>query len=51
MDKRCWFHPEEDPLDRQLQSAELARIMATSYPRPVIFLGYVVTHPLAPKRE
>jgi uncharacterized membrane protein YuzA (DUF378 family) len=38
---------EEDPLDRELQSIELARIMASSYPRPVIFLGYVVTKPLA----
>ncbi|KDQ53108.1 hypothetical protein JAAARDRAFT_39481 [Jaapia argillacea MUCL 33604] len=36
---------EEDPLDRELQSKELARIMAASYPRPVIFLGYVVTKP------
>ncbi|KAK0495256.1 Frag1/DRAM/Sfk1 family-domain-containing protein [Armillaria luteobubalina] len=36
---------EEDPLDRELQSKELARIMASSYPRPVIFLGYVVTKP------
>lgn len=38
---------EEDPLDRELQSTELARIMASSYPRPLIFLGYVVTKPLA----
>ncbi|KAJ7274491.1 Frag1/DRAM/Sfk1 family-domain-containing protein [Mycena haematopus] len=38
---------EEDPLDRELQSSELARIMAASYPRPVIFLGYVVTKPHA----
>ncbi|KAF8893298.1 Frag1/DRAM/Sfk1 family-domain-containing protein [Mucidula mucida] len=38
---------EEDPLDRELQSTELARIMAEAYPRPVIFLGYVVTKPLA----
>lgn len=41
---------EEDPLDRELQSKELARIMATSYPRPVVFLGYVVSKPLAPRR-
>ncbi|KAF8556174.1 hypothetical protein OG21DRAFT_1409449 [Imleria badia] len=40
---------EEDPLDRELQSKELARIMAASYPRPVVFLGYVVSEPLAPK--
>ncbi|KAH7928277.1 hypothetical protein BV22DRAFT_1083401 [Leucogyrophana mollusca] len=36
---------EEDPLDRELQSRELARIMAQSHPRPVVFLGYVVTKP------
>ncbi|KAH7912023.1 Frag1/DRAM/Sfk1 family-domain-containing protein [Hygrophoropsis aurantiaca] len=36
---------EEDPLDRELQSRELARIMAESYPKPVVFLGYVVTKP------
>jgi hypothetical protein len=30
---------EEDPLDRQLQSAELGRIMREAYPRPLIFLG------------
>ncbi|KAG5646112.1 hypothetical protein DXG03_004351 [Asterophora parasitica] len=40
---------EEDPLDRELQSRELARIMAASYPRPVVFLGYVVTKPHAPR--
>ncbi|KAF9446745.1 hypothetical protein P691DRAFT_166821 [Macrolepiota fuliginosa MF-IS2] len=38
---------EEDPLDRELQSTELARIMRASYPKPVIFLGYVVTRPYA----
>jgi len=38
---------EEDPLDRELQSRELARIMARAYPHPTIFLGYVVTKPLA----
>ncbi|KAF8515385.1 Frag1/DRAM/Sfk1 family-domain-containing protein [Hysterangium stoloniferum] len=38
---------EEDALDRELQSTELARIMAATYPEPVIFLGYVVTKPLA----
>ncbi|KAH9855186.1 Frag1/DRAM/Sfk1 family-domain-containing protein [Lenzites betulinus] len=37
------------PLDRELQSTELARIMAEADPRPVIFLGYVVTKPLAPR--
>ncbi|KIK62372.1 hypothetical protein GYMLUDRAFT_41803 [Collybiopsis luxurians FD-317 M1] len=38
---------EEDPLDRELQSTELARIMSAAYPRPVVFLGYVVTKPHA----
>jgi len=38
---------EEDPLDRELQSTELGRIMAAAYPRPVVFLGYVVTLPKA----
>ena len=41
---------EEDKLDRELQSTELARIMAAS-PRPVVFLGYVVTGPHAARRE
>ncbi|KAI0663719.1 Frag1/DRAM/Sfk1 family-domain-containing protein [Cubamyces menziesii] len=40
---------EETPLDRELQSRELARIMSESYPDPVIFLGYVVTKPFAPR--
>ncbi|CDO76509.1 hypothetical protein BN946_scf184361.g8 [Trametes cinnabarina] len=40
---------EETPLDRELQSTELARIMSESYPGPVIFLGYVVTKPHAPR--
>ncbi|EIW84131.1 hypothetical protein CONPUDRAFT_119753 [Coniophora puteana RWD-64-598 SS2] len=40
---------EEDPLDRELQSKELARIMAEAYPQPTIFLGYVVTKPHAKK--
>ncbi|EMD33459.1 hypothetical protein CERSUDRAFT_160367 [Gelatoporia subvermispora B] len=38
---------EETPLDRELQATELARIMSKTYPNPVIFLGYVVTKPLA----
>src|ERR1700761_1494251 len=42
---------EEDPHDRELQSKELARIMAQAYPMPTIFLGYVVTHPHAPRRR
>ncbi|KAI0259848.1 Frag1/DRAM/Sfk1 family-domain-containing protein [Gloeopeniophorella convolvens] len=40
---------EETPLDRELQATELARIMAASYPDPLIFLGYVVTDPHAPR--
>jgi hypothetical protein len=43
--------PEEDPLDRELQATELARLMASTFPDPVIFLGYVVTKPLAKRRE
>lgn len=38
---------EETVLDRELQSKELARIMSAAYPKPVIFLGYVVTKPHA----
>ncbi|ETW82916.1 hypothetical protein HETIRDRAFT_458538 [Heterobasidion irregulare TC 32-1] len=38
---------EETPLDRELQATELARIMAASYPDPLIYLGYVVTKPKA----
>jgi hypothetical protein len=40
---------EETPLDRELQSKELARIMSAS-PHPVVFLGYVVTKPGAERR-
>ncbi|GJE85586.1 Frag1/DRAM/Sfk1 family-domain-containing protein [Phanerochaete sordida] len=40
---------EETPLDRELQAAELARIMSEAYPEPVVFLGYVVTKPHAPR--
>jgi hypothetical protein len=46
---RGWL-TEEDPLDRELQSKELARVMAKSHPQPVIFLGYVVTKPKAKRR-
>ena len=42
--------PEETPLDRELQSTELARIMSSVYPEPLIYLGYVVTQPHAPRR-
>lgn len=42
---------EEDPLDRELQARELARIMAKAYPTPTIFLGYVVTEPHAAQRK
>jgi hypothetical protein len=45
------FGSEEDPLDRELQSRELARIMARAYPHPTIFLGYVVTKPHAEQRK
>ena len=38
---------EETPLDRELQSTELARIMSAVHPDPLIFLGYVVTDPHA----
>ena len=44
------IYTEEDALDRELQSTELAKIMANST-RPTIFLGYVVTKPLMPRRE
>jgi hypothetical protein len=45
------FCAEEDPLDRELQSRELGRIMASHYPNPTIFLGYVVTKPHVAKRK
>ncbi|KAN0065714.1 Protein cwh43 [Thecaphora frezii] len=38
---------EEDPLDRELQTTEIARILREAYPHPAIFLGYVVTLPHA----
>lgn len=38
---------EEDPVDRELQTKELARILRDAYPHPAIFLGYVVTKPHA----
>lgn len=34
---------EEDPLDRELQTKEIARLIAND--RPTIFLGYLVTKP------
>lgn len=46
-----WRVAEETPLDRELQSKELAQLMAKSYPQPVIFLGYVVTKPHASRRK
>ncbi|BGP19267.1 hypothetical protein JCM10213_008215 [Rhodosporidiobolus nylandii] len=36
---------EEDPLDRELQSKELARLMGRQEGRPTVFLGYLVTRP------
>ncbi|OZJ04800.1 hypothetical protein BZG36_01851 [Bifiguratus adelaidae] len=38
---------EENPLDREMQTTELARIMRES-PNPFVFLGYVVTKPFGP---
>lgn len=38
---------EEDALDRELQSKELARLMREAWPRPLIYLGYAVTAPHA----
>ncbi|GEM12322.1 calcofluor white hypersensitive protein [Rhodotorula toruloides] len=38
---------EEDPLDRELQSKELGRLMRESWPKPTVFLGYLVTIPHA----
>ncbi|PLW18641.1 hypothetical protein PCANC_13318 [Puccinia coronata f. sp. avenae] len=38
---------EEDPIDRTLQSTKLAQIMRTAYPKPFVFLGYVVSQPHA----
>ncbi|BGP10619.1 Protein cwh43 [Rhodotorula toruloides] len=38
---------EEDPLDRELQSKELGRLMRESWPKPTVFLGYLVTTPHA----
>ncbi|KAH8100162.1 Frag1/DRAM/Sfk1 family-domain-containing protein [Cristinia sonorae] len=40
---------EETPLDRELQSKEVGRIMGELYPQPTIFLGYLVTRPHAPR--
>ncbi|TCD63760.1 hypothetical protein EIP91_004975 [Steccherinum ochraceum] len=40
---------EETPLDRELQSKEVGRIMSEVYPDPTIFLGYLVTRPHADK--
>ncbi|TIA97466.1 hypothetical protein E3P96_03389 [Wallemia ichthyophaga] len=36
---------EESPLDRELQTTEIARIISKTYPDPVLFLGYLVTKP------
>ncbi|WFD26728.1 Protein cwh43 [Malassezia nana] len=40
---------EEDPLDRELQTTEIARLLREAYPHPAIFLGYLVTRPHAPR--
>ena len=36
---------EESPLDRELQTKEIANIFRSSYPNSAIFLGYLVTKP------
>lgn len=35
---------EEDPLDRELQTTELARLLKSTGNTPTVFLGYLVTH-------
>ncbi|TXT15669.1 hypothetical protein VHUM_00172 [Vanrija humicola] len=35
---------EEDPLDRELQTTELARLLHETGDTPTVFLGYLVTH-------
>ena len=44
------YATEETPLDRELQSKAVAKIMSDTYPEPFIFLGYVVTRPHANPR-
>lgn len=36
---------EEDALDRELQTTEIARILRATEDVPTVFLGYLVTHP------
>ncbi|MBW0481764.1 hypothetical protein O181_021479 [Austropuccinia psidii MF-1] len=40
---------EQDRLDRTLQSTKLAEIMRSAYPKPFVFLGYVVSRPHEPR--
>jgi hypothetical protein len=36
---------EEDALDRELQTTEIARLLRATEEVPTVFLGYLVTHP------
>jgi len=36
---------EEDALDRELQTTEIAKHLAATEDVPTVFLGYLVTHP------
>jgi len=36
---------EEDALDRELQTTEIARLLSETEDAPTVFLGYLVTHP------
>lgn len=40
---------EETPLDRELQTKEIAKVASETYPAPFIFLGYIVSEPHAPR--
>ncbi|KAH9945479.1 Frag1/DRAM/Sfk1 family-domain-containing protein [Epithele typhae] len=42
---------EEDPVDRELQTTEIARILADAHPAPAVFLGYLVTNPHASRPD
>lgn len=36
---------EEDPIDRELQTTEIARLLRETAGIPTVFLGYLVTTP------
>jgi hypothetical protein len=36
---------EEDPIDREMQTTELARLLRDTAETPTVFLGYLVTEP------